>query len=129
MTKSGMWDKWIRSRPVPEMMSLYSGKPPKNFGELLERFAVYSTARAFGMKNAFLAPVFAGTDITRRVGSDQQYADKILISEAIKSQTGEKHRSDYATYMAFVVVGKGPTRTVDLGREKIESAVELPGWD
>jgi len=128
-TKAGMWDKWIGSRPVPDMMKLYRNKPPKNFGEMLERFAVYSTARAFGMKDAYLAPVFAGTNITQRVGSKQHYADKIVISEAIKSKTGSEQRSEYATYMAFVVVGKGATRTVDLGREPVESAVDLPGWD
>lgn len=128
-TKSGMWDKWIKSRPVPSMMSLYQGSPPKNYGQLLERFAVYSTARTFGMKDAFLAPVFAGTNITQRVNSSQGYDDKILVSEAIKSKTGKLSHSEYATYMAFVVVGKGATRTVDLGREPIQSAVELPGWD
>ena len=128
-TKSGMWNKWIASRPVPDMMKLYKDQPPKNFGQLLERFAVYSAARAFGMKDAYLAPVFAGTNIDKRVGSKEHYADKILTSEAIKSKTGDKHKSEYATYMAFVVVGKGPTTTVDMGREKIDSAVELPGWD
>jgi len=128
-TKSGQWDKWIQTRPVPSMMSLYKGSPPKNFGQLLERFAVYNTARAFGMTDAYLAPVFAGTNISRRINSTQNYADKILTSDAIKSKTGDAQHSEYATYMAFVVVGKGASRTVDMGREPMEGATELPGWD
>jgi hypothetical protein len=128
-TLPGLWDKWIRSRPVPAMMSLYKNSPPKNFGQLLERFAVYSTARTFGMRDAFLAPVFAGTNLTQRVGSSKDYADKIVISEAIKSQTGKLSHSEYATYMGFVVVGKGASRTVDLGKEPMVGATELPGWD
>jgi hypothetical protein len=128
-TKSGEWDRWIKSRPVPDMMKLYRGRPPKNFGAMLERFAVYTTARTFGMTDAFLAPVFAGSAVTQRFDSSANYADKILVSDAIKSKTGVKHTSDYATYLAFVVIGKGTTRTVDLGREPIQQAVDLPGWD
>jgi len=129
-TKAGAWDSWIKSRPVPAMMSLYKGAPPKNFGQLIERFAVYTTARTFGMKDAFLAPVFAGTNATQRINSASgTYADKIVMSEAIKSKMSTVNKSEYATYLGFVVVGKGATRTVDLGREPVESATQLPGWD
>ena len=111
------------------MMSLYKGNPPKNFGELLERFAVYSTARTFGMRDAFLAPVYAWSNAKHRVGSvNQDYSDK-MVSTVIKSKTGQQGISEYPTYMAFVVVGKGATRTVDLGRDASQAATELPGWD
>lgn len=142
-TKSGEWDRWIQSRPVPDMMKMYKGAPPKNYGELLERFAVYSVAKTFGLKDAFLAPVYAGDELINKVGSTKNYDDKILISETVKAKTsggkilidrGTKSEtavsmSEYATFLGFVVVGKGAQRTVDMGKELSPGAAELPGWD
>lgn len=137
-TKSGEWDRWIKSRPVPEMMSLYRGRPPSNYGELMERFAVYTAARTFGLKDAYLAPIFAGESIGKK--GDIGTSSKWFISEAIKSKSptivqqyrgriGGPAMSEYATYVGFVVVGKGNPRTIDLGKEPQMSATEIPGWD
>jgi hypothetical protein len=124
----GAWNDWIKGRPVPKMMSVFGNKPPRNMGDYLERFAVYTTARTFGLKDAFLAPVFVGTPWDgRKVGSKKHFEDKILQTSPIKSRGAEG--SEYSTYYGFVVVGKGPRRTPSLGKEKTDSALDLPGFE
>jgi hypothetical protein len=126
-TISGEWNRWIRSRPVPATMRMFRDKPPRTMGDYLERFAVYSTARTFGLKDAFLAPVFVGERWDgKKVGSSKDFADKILKTEPIKTKGSS---GEYATYYGFVIIGKGPKRTPSLGKEKPDSPLDLPGFD
>ena len=131
----GEWNKWLKSRPVPNMMSHFGGKPPQNMGDYLERFAVYTTARTFGMTDAFLAPAFVGRQWDGkkvRSGGESQTAiakyfnDKVLQTEPIKSKGSA---GDYSSYYGFVVIGKGPRRTPSLGKEETPSALDLPGFE
>lgn len=126
-TKPGEWNKWVSSRPVPDSMRLFKHRPPRNFGEMLERYSVYVTARTFGLKDAYLAPVLAGKSFKDKVGSKAGFTDKIFETEPLKSK--EKGGSEYPTFYAFVVVGKGRYKTIGLGEEKIPEALDLPGFD
>jgi hypothetical protein len=121
----GEWDKWLKKRPVPRMLSLFVNSPPRTMGDYLERFAVYTTARTFGLKDAFLAPPFVGSSWDgRKIGSKKHFEDKILMTEPIKTRGGE-----YPTFYGFVVVGKGLTRKPDLGKERTSGALDLPGFE
>jgi len=126
-TKPGEWDKWVSSRPVPDSMRLFKHRPPRNFGEMLERYSVYVTARTFGLRDAYLAPVFAGKSFKEKVGSKMGFTDKIFETEPLKSM--EKGGSEYPTFYAFVVVGRGRYKTIGLGEEKVPEALDLPGFE
>jgi len=128
-TLPGEWDRWVKQRPVPKSLSHFVGKPPRNMGDYVERFAVYTTARTFGLTDAFLAPVYVGAKWDgQKVGGGKLLTDKILMTEPIKSKGGGD-MSDYATYYGFVVVGKGRQRTPSLGEEKPDMALDLPGFE
>jgi len=126
-TKPGEWAKWVASRAVPDSMRLFKHRPPRNFGEMLERYSVYVTARTFGLKDAYLAPVFASKSFKDKVGSRTGFTDKIFETAPLKSK--EKGGSEYPTFYAFVVVGKGRYKTIGLGEEKLPEALDLPGFE
>lgn len=122
-TIPGKWDSWIKTRPVPKSMEVYIGRPPKTFSDLLERFAVYTAARSFGLKDAYLAPATPGLkNWNRTTGSD-----KILAKEtvAVKSHG----LIEYVNFYGFLVVGKGPRKVLDITRSKEEDDLGIPSLE
>lgn len=124
--RPGTWDSWIRTRPVAATMKMYRGKAPKTFGELLERMAVYATARSFDMTDAFLAPmtVEKGGKFSPTSGSKGKIDRKDNVFVKTKDDKG------YYNFLTFLVVGRGPHKAKGLSRiEPVKSDIILPDID